>query len=45
VSSIAQVECGDAIEIKVSDGQFGGRVSGAKKGLQAWMKDFPSNRH
>lgn len=45
VSSIAQVERGDAIEIKVSDGQFGGRVSGSKKGLQAWMKDFPSNRH
>jgi exodeoxyribonuclease VII large subunit len=45
VSSISQVERGDAIEVKVSDGQFGGKVSGAKKGLQAWMKGFPSNKH
>lgn len=44
VSSIAQVERGDVIDIKVSDGQFGGRVSGAKKGLQAWMQGFPSNK-
>ena len=45
VSSIVQVERGDVIDIKVSDGQFGGRVSGAKKGLQAWMQGFPSNKH
>ncbi len=45
VSSIAQVERGDSLDIKVSDGQFGGRVSGAKKGLQAWMKGFPSKKH
>ena len=45
VSSIAQVERGDSLDIKVADGQFGGRVSGSKKGLQAWMKDFPSKDH
>jgi exodeoxyribonuclease VII large subunit len=45
VSSITQVERGDSLDIKVSDGQFGGRVSGSKKGLQACMKDFPSNKH
>ena len=45
VSSIAQVERGDTIEVKVSDGQFGGKVSGAKKGLQAWMTDLHSNNH
>ncbi|MEA1958757.1 MAG: exodeoxyribonuclease VII large subunit, partial [Chloroflexota bacterium] len=45
VSHISQVERGDTIEIKVSDGQFNGRVTGAKKGLQAWMKNFPSNKH
>jgi exodeoxyribonuclease VII large subunit len=45
VSSITQVERGDSLDIKVSDGQFGGRVSGSKKGLQACMKGFPSNKH
>ena len=45
VSSIAQVERGDALDIKVADGQFGGRVTGSKKGLQAWMKGFPSKKH
>jgi exodeoxyribonuclease VII large subunit len=40
ISHIAQVERGDAIDIKVSDGQFKGRVTGAKKGLQAWMNGF-----
>lgn len=44
ISSISQVERGDMIEIKVGDGQFNSRVTGAKKGLQAWMKDFPSSR-
>jgi exodeoxyribonuclease VII large subunit len=44
ISSISQVERGDMIEVKVSDGQFNSRVTGSKKGLQAWMKDFPSNR-
>lgn len=41
VSSISQVERGDAIDIKVSDGQFKGRVTGSKKGLQSWMSGFP----
>lgn len=44
ISSISQVERGDMIEVKVGDGQFNGRVTGSKKGLQAWMKDFPSSR-
>jgi len=44
VSRIAQVERGDAIDIKVSDGQFVGRVTGSKKGLQAWMNGFPSKK-
>jgi hypothetical protein len=38
------VERGDMIEVKVGDGQFNSRVTGSKKGLQAWMKEFPSNR-
>ena len=44
ISSIAQVERGDMIEVTVGDGRFNGRVTGSKRGLQAWMKDFPSNR-
>ena len=45
VSHIDQVQRGDAIEIKVSDGQFKGRVTGSKKGLQGWMNSFPSKKH
>jgi exodeoxyribonuclease VII large subunit len=45
ISNISQVERGDMITVKVSDGQFNSRVTGSKKGLQAWMKDFPSNKH
>ncbi|MFA5054644.1 MAG: exodeoxyribonuclease VII large subunit [Dehalococcoidia bacterium] len=44
ISSISQVERGDMIEVKVGDGQFNSRVTGSKKGLQAWMKDFPSKK-
>jgi exodeoxyribonuclease VII large subunit len=44
ISSVAQVQRGDAIDIKVSDGQFKGRVTGSKKGLQAWMNNFPSKK-
>ena len=45
ISNISQVEHGDMITVKVSDGQFNSRVTGSKKGLQAWMKDFPLNSH
>ena len=45
VSHIDQVQRGDAIDIKVSDGQFKGRVTGSKKGLQGWMNSFPSKKH
>ena len=45
VSHIDQVQRGDAIDIKVSDGQFKGRVTGSKKGLQGWMNGFPSKKH
>ncbi|MFA5374560.1 MAG: exodeoxyribonuclease VII large subunit [Dehalococcoidia bacterium] len=45
ISNISQVERGDMITVQVSDGQFNSRVTGSKKGLQAWMKDFPSNSH
>lgn len=41
---IDQVHRGDAIQVKVSDGQFGSRVTGFKKGLQAWMNGFPSKK-
>lgn len=41
ISHISQVERGDAIDVKVSDGQFKSRVTGSKKGLQAWMNGFP----
>jgi exodeoxyribonuclease VII large subunit len=37
-----QVHRGDAIEVTVSDGQFSSKVTGSKKGLQAWMNSFPS---
>ena len=37
-----QVNRGDAIEVTVSDGQFSSKVTGSKKGLQAWMNSFPS---
>ncbi len=42
ISSVAQVERGDAIDVKVSDGQFRAKAAGSKKGLQAWMNSFPS---
>ncbi len=45
ISHIDQVQRGDAIDIKVSDGQFKGRVTGSKKGLQGWMNSFPSKKH
>ncbi|MGB2800231.1 MAG: exodeoxyribonuclease VII large subunit [Dehalococcoidia bacterium] len=45
VSHIDQVQRGDAIDIKVSEGQFKGRVTGSKKGLQGWMNSFPSKKH
>ena len=35
IATIAQVERGDMIEVKVGDGQFSSRVTGSKKGLQA----------
>lgn len=44
ISRVAQVQRGDAIDVRVSDGQFRGRVTGIKKGLQAWLKDFPSKK-
>jgi exodeoxyribonuclease VII large subunit len=45
ICRIDQVHRGDAIQVKVSDGQFGSRVTGFKKGLQAWMNGFPSKKH
>lgn len=44
VSRIDQVQRGDSIDIKVSDGQFKGRVTGSKKGLQGWMNSYPSKK-
>jgi exodeoxyribonuclease VII large subunit len=44
ICHIDQVHRGDAIQVKVSDGQFGSRVTGFKKGLQAWMNGFPSKK-
>ena len=44
VSRIAQVQRGDAIAVRVSDGQFKGKVTGLRKGLQAWMSNFPSKK-
>jgi len=45
VSRVAQVQRGDVVDVRVSDGEFRGRVSGIKKGLQAWLKNFLSNKH
>ena len=45
VSHIEQVHRGDAIDVKVSNGQFKSRVTGSKKGLQAWMNSFPLKKH
>ena len=44
ISRLDQVERGDAIDVKVSDGQFKGRVTGSKKGLQGWMNSYPSKK-
>ena len=44
ISRIAQVQRGDAIDVRVSDGQFKGKVTGLRKGLQAWMSNFPSKK-
>ncbi len=44
VSRVGQVHRGDAIDVRVSDGEFKGRVTGLKKGLQAWLKNFPSKK-
>lgn len=42
IYNIDQIHRGDAIEVTVSDGQFSSKVTGSKKGLQAWMNSFPS---
>jgi exodeoxyribonuclease VII large subunit len=34
ICSIDQINRGDLIQVRVSDGQFNGRITGAKKGLQ-----------
>jgi len=44
VSRVDQVHRGDAIDVRVSDGEFKGRVTGSKKGLQAWLKNSPSKK-
>jgi len=44
ICHIDQVHRGDTIQVKVSDGQFSSRVTGFKKGLQAWMNGFPSKK-
>ncbi|MFQ5988102.1 MAG: exodeoxyribonuclease VII large subunit, partial [Dehalococcoidia bacterium] len=44
VSRIAQVQRGDAIDVRLSDGQFKGKVTELRKGLQAWMSNFPSKK-
>lgn len=44
ISRIDHVHRGDTIEVTVSDGQFKSRVTGSKKGLQAWMISFHSKR-
>jgi exodeoxyribonuclease VII large subunit len=44
ISHIDHVHRGDTIDVKVSDGQFKSRVTGSKKGLQAWMNNFPSKK-
>ncbi|MFQ5925378.1 MAG: exodeoxyribonuclease VII large subunit [Dehalococcoidia bacterium] len=44
ISRIAQLQRGDIIDVWVSDGQFKGRVTGLRKGLQAWMSNFPSKK-
>ena len=45
ISRVEQVRRGDAIDVRVSDGEFGGRVTTTKKGLQAWMNNLPSKKH
>jgi exodeoxyribonuclease VII large subunit len=44
VSRVGQVQRGDVVDVRVSDGEFRGRVTGIKKGLQAWLKNFPSKK-
>ena len=44
VSRVGQIQRGDVVDVRVSDGEFRGRVSGIKKGLQTWLKDFPSKK-
>jgi len=44
VSQVGQVQRGDVVDVRVSDGEFRGRVSGVKKGLQTWLKNFPSKK-
>ena len=44
ISHIDHVHRGDTIDVKVSDGQFKSRVTGSKKGLQAWMNNFHSKK-
>jgi len=45
ISSIAQVSRGDIINVLLSDGQIRGRVIAIKRGIQAWLRSFPSKRH
>ena len=45
ISRIAELSRGDAVNVLLSDGQFRGRVTALKRGLQAWLRSFPSKRH
>ena len=44
VSRIDQVHSGDVVDVRLSDGEFKGRVTGIKKGIQAWLRNFLSNK-
>jgi len=44
VSRVGQVQRGDVVDVRMSDGEFRGRITGIKKGLQAWLKNFPSKK-
>ncbi|MFW6125924.1 MAG: exodeoxyribonuclease VII large subunit, partial [Chloroflexota bacterium] len=44
ISHIEDVRRGDAFYVRVTDGNFAGRVTGPKKGVQGWMNSSPSKR-
>ncbi len=44
VSRVEHLERGHGVEVRISNGSFRGRVTSLRKGVQAWLSNFPSSK-